>query len=86
MRETIINNTFVIVLFYSRFYEKCKDFIPKYINVAKKYKEKNSEIIFGRLNGERNFETVFFNSINDYPSFIFLISVSALASFSLSSF
>ena len=70
MRDTIINNTFVIVLFYSRFYEKCKDFIPKYINVAKKYKEKNSEIIFGRLNGERNFETVFFNSINDYPSII----------------
>ena len=70
MRDTIINNTFVIVLFYNRFYEKCNDFIPKYINVAKKYKEKNSEIIFGRLNGERNFETVFFNSINDYPSII----------------
>ena len=70
MRETIINNTFVIVLFYNRFNEKCNDFIPKYINVAKKYKEKNSEIIFGRLNGERNFETVFFNSINDYPSII----------------
>ena len=67
MRETTINKTFFIILFYNRFYEKCKDFIPKYINVAKKY-------IFEGLNGERNFETVIFNSINDYPSFYYFIN------------
>jgi hypothetical protein len=74
MRDTVLNNTYVLVFFYNRFYEKCSDFIPKYINVAKKFKENNPEIIFGRLNGEKNFETVIFNSINDYPSIILFIN------------
>ncbi len=67
MRETIINKIFFIILFYNKFYEKYNDFIPKYINVAEKY-------IFEGLNGERNFETVFFNSINDYPSFDYFLN------------
>jgi hypothetical protein len=74
MRDTVLNNTYVLVFFYNRFYEKCNDSIPKYINVAKKFKEKNPEIIFGRLNGEKNFETVIFNSINDYPAIILFIN------------
>ena len=66
--EIIKNNANVLILFYHQNYEQCYDFIPKYIKLAELYKQKNQDLIFGRMNAEINLESVKINSKNEYPS------------------
>ena len=75
MNETIHNNSYVLVFFYNQHYESCKDIIPIYINIAKQFKEKYSNIIFGKINGKKNFETVFVNGVTNYPALMFYINI-----------
>lgn len=75
MNETIHNNSYVLVFFYNQHYESCKDIIPIYINIAKQFKEKYSNIIFGKINGKKNFETVFLNGVSSYPALMFYVNI-----------
>ena len=75
INETVHNNSYLLVFFYSQYYENCKDIIPIYIKIAKEFKEKGSDIVFGKVNGKKNFETVFVNGVSSYPALMFYINV-----------
>ena len=53
INETVHNNSYVLVFFYNQYYDRCKEIIPIYIKLAKEFKEKGSDIIFGKVNGTK---------------------------------
>ena len=75
INETVHNNSYVLVFFYNQYYDRCKEIIPIYIKLAKEFKEKGSDIIFGKVNGKKNFETVLLNGVSSYPALMLYVNI-----------
>jgi hypothetical protein len=43
--------------------------------LAKEFKEKGSDIIFGKINGKKSFETILLNDVSSYPALILYVDI-----------
>ena len=71
--DLIKKNYNSLIYFYKDNYEECKYFVEPFINIAKKYKEEGTNILFGRINCNLNKESITKFSITTYPTLLLFI-------------
>ena len=71
--DLIKKNYNSLIYFYKDNYEECKYFVEPFINIAKKYKEEGTNILFGRINCNLNKESITKYSITTYPTLLLFI-------------
>lgn len=63
--QTILNTEYVMVMYYDPFNAVCKKFMPKYERMSGDF----SNVVFGKLNGEKEVDLADEQGVDDYPSF-----------------
>ena len=71
--DLIKKNYNSLIYFYKDNYEECKYFVEPFINIAKKYKEEGTNLLFGRINCNLNKESITKFSITTYPTLLLFI-------------
>ena len=71
--DLINKNSHSLIYFYKQNYEECQYFVQPFINIAKKYKEEGTNILFGRINLSLNKETIDKYSITSFPTILLFI-------------
>ncbi len=71
--DLIKKNYNSLIYFYKDNYEECKYFVEPFINIAKKYKEEGTNLLFGRINCNLNKESITKFSITTFPTLLLFI-------------
>jgi len=71
--DLINKNSHALIYFYKDNDEDCQFFIEPFINIAKKYKEEGTNLLFGRVNCNLNEELINKYSITSFPTLLLFI-------------
>lgn len=71
--EELQHSKLVFIKFYAPWCKHCKELAPKYIAMAKKYKDANSSIVFAEVDASESKELKEKYKIESYPTLILFI-------------